>query len=225
MADRRTPLVTGEFYHIYNRGVARQPTFLTKNDYEQALLTLSYYHFVNPPMRLSRFKGLAQKERDAVLEKLRGSAKHVEIISFVFMPNHFHFLLRQSAENGISTFLSQFTNSYTRYVNTKHNRVGAMFQGVFKSVHVESDEQLIHLSRYIHLNPVVSSVVLENKLLSYPWSSLPDYIKGESSLVWLNPVLEHFYSPKEYEKFVFDQVDYGKKLENIKHLTLEDSGR
>lgn len=222
MADRRTPLVTGEFYHIYNRGVARQPTFLIKHDYEQALLTLSYYHFVNPPMRLSRFKGLIQKEQNAVLDKIQSNARHVEIVSFVFMPNHFHFLLKQLTENGISTFLSQFTNSYTKYFNTKRNRVGAIFQGVFKSVHVESDEQLLHLSRYIHLNPVVSSVILENKLLSYPWSSLPDYIKSESSFVWLNPILEYFSSPRDYERFIFDQVDYGKKLEQIKHLTLED---
>ena len=84
------------------------------------------------------------------------------------MPNHFHLLLKQTIDNGISHFLSKFTNSYTKYFNTKYNRVGPVFQGVFKSVHIESDEQLMHLSRYIHLNPVVSAVVEKQNLLSYP---------------------------------------------------------
>lgn len=222
MSDRRVPLVNGEFYHIYNRGVARQPTFLTQYDYEQALLALSYYRFVNPPIRLSRFKELPTEQRDYIFEKLQKTEKHIEIVSFVFMPNHFHFLLKQTTENGISIFLSKFTNSYTKYFNTKRNRVGPMLQGVFKSVHIESDEQLIHVSRYIHLNPVASVFIKETELLSYPWSSLPDYLKRKSSLVYMEPVLDHFPSSNEYKNFVLDRADYAKRLEQIKHLTLED---
>src|SRR3989344_7368319 len=155
MSDRRTPLVKGEYYHIFNRGVARQPTFLNRNDYKRALLTLSYYRFSSPPVRLSRFKEFSQEERNRIALNMQKKKKFAEIISFVFMPNHFHLLLKQTVNNGISHFLSKFTNSYTKYFNTKYNRVGPVFQGVFKSVHIESDEQLMHLSRYIHLNPVV----------------------------------------------------------------------
>jgi len=221
MPDRRVPLVNEEFYHVYNRGVAKQPTFLNHYDYKQALLALSYYKFVNTPIRLSRLKELPREQRDHILEKLQITQKHIEIVSFVFMPNHFHFLVKQTAENGISLFLSKFTNSYTRYLNTKTNRVGPIFQGIFKSVHVETDEQLIHLSRYIHLNPVVSFFIKETELISYPWSSFPDYIKRESSLVYMKPVFEHFSSSDDYKSFVLDKVDYAKRLEEIKHLTLE----
>lgn len=222
MSDRRTPLVTGEFYHIFNRGVARQPIFLSKYDYQQALLALSYYRFTKPPIRLSRFKNLSLVERGKLLKELKTTEKLVEIISYVFMPNHFHFLLKQTADNGISIFLSKLSNSYTKYFNTKHTRPGPLLQGIFKSVHIESDEQLLHLSRYIHLNPAATGVIREDELFSYPWSSLPNFIKGESPLVFLEPVLAHFSSKEDYKKFVLDQVDHARRLEEIKHLTLED---
>ena len=223
MADRRFPIVTGEFYHIFNRGVARQPTFLNKKDYQQALLGLSYYRFKNPPVKLSRFKEFAVDEREKILTGLQKMADlHVKIISFVFMPNHFHFLLQQTLDNGIPNFIGKFTNSYTKYFNTKEERVGPVFQGVYKAVHVLSDEQLIHLSRYIHLNPVVSGVIRESELMIYPWSSFPDFLQGKSSVVSLDLVLNQFSSSEDYKKFVFDQIEYAKKLEEIKHLILED---
>lgn len=221
MSDRRAPLVNDEFYHIYNRGAARQPTFLNQRDYEQAVFAFSYYRFVNPPIRLSRFKELSIRQRKELLDKLQKTEKLVEIVSFVFMPNHFHFLLKQVAENGISIFISKFTNSYTKYFNTKRNRTGPMFQGVFKSVHVESDEQVIHLSRYIHINPVTSVVIKDTELLSYPWSSLSDYLRGRSPLLYMEPVLSHFSSSDDYKNFVLDRIDYAKQLEKIKHLALE----
>lgn len=222
MADKRAPLVTGEFYHVYNRGVAHQPTFQTKGDYDQALLALSYYHFRKPSVRLSRFKELSRERRQQLLIELEESENtHVKIIGFVFMPNHFHFLLEQTQEGGISTFLSKFSNSYTKYFNAKNKRVGPVFQGVFKVVRIETEEQLVHLSRYIHLNPLVSFVVKENEFLSYPWSSLPNFLRGESSLVWMDPVLGYFSSPKSYEEFVLDQIDYGRKLEQMKHLAID----
>ncbi|MBI2011743.1 transposase [Candidatus Daviesbacteria bacterium] len=222
MADKRVPLATGEYYHVYNRGVARQPIFHHQSDYAQALLALSYYRFEKPPVRLSRFKELSKKDRETLLDQLTIKNKVlVKIVSFVLMPNHFHFLLQQTIDNGITIFLSKLSNSYTKYINTKNKRVGPILQGVFKAVHIESNEQLIHLSRYIHLNPVVSFVIKEVELLSYPWSSLPDYIKGQSELVDSEPVLSFFKSGKDYEKFVLDQIDYGKKLEEIKHLTME----
>lgn len=169
MAGRKIILATNEFYHVYNRGVARQPTFLTKWDYQQTILALSYYRFINPPLKLSRFKELSYEQRQKYFSDLEGMGdKLVDIISFVLMPNHFHFLLKQAADGGISKFLSQVTNSYTRYFNTKHKRVGPLFQGTFKAVHVETDEQLIHLSRYIHLNPLVTFLVKEKGSLSYP---------------------------------------------------------
>ncbi|MBI2074497.1 MAG: transposase [Candidatus Levybacteria bacterium] len=222
MADRKFPIVTGHFYHIFNRGVASQPTFMNKRDYEQAMLTLSYYRFKNPPIKLSRLKDLSIKQREDILSSLeRENETWVKFVSFSLMPNHFHFLLFQNQDNGITNFISKFTNSYTKYINTKNIRNGPLFSGVYKSVLVETDEQLIHVSRYIHLNPIVSLVIKEQELFTYPWSSLSDFLKGGSSLVWANPVIDQFKSSEDYRQFVLDQVDYGKKLEQIKHLVLE----
>lgn len=221
MPYNHVPLVTNEYYHVFNRGVARNPVFLSQYDYEQALLALSYYSYVEPPMKLSRFKGLSVEERENVFRNLQGHMRYVDIISFVFMPNHFHLLLQQATDKGISTFVSQFTNSYTRYFNTKHERVGPLFQGVFKAVYIESDEQLLHLSRYIHLNPVASFVIHEKDLLKFRWSSFPEFIAHKPMIVNTKPILEHFSSKEDYKTFVLDQIDYAKELEKIKHLTLE----
>jgi putative transposase len=221
MANIRVPLVNNEYYHVFNRGIARMPVFLSKADYQQALLTLKFYQVVNPPMKLSRFKELPQEQRVAIWQTLSMMPKRVEIVTFTFMPNHFHFLLKQTHEKGISSFLSEFTNSYTRFFNIKYERSGPMYQGLFKAVRVESDEQLIHLSRYIHINAVVGLVILENELFSYPWSSLPYYCSDGRSFVNSESVLKFFSSIDDYKNFLVNHIDYAKELNNIKHLTFE----
>ena len=149
--------------------------------------------------------------------------KIVDITSFTFMPNHFHFLLKQNVNKGISKFLALFQNSYTRYFNTKNTRSGHVFQGQFKAVRVEDDEQLLHLNRYIHLNPHTSYVVKTfSELKQYPYSSLPEYLNNQkNSLCNIQEVLSHFSSLKKYEDFLFDQAGYQRALEKIKHLILE----
>lgn len=135
------------------------------------------------------------------------------------MPNHFHLQVRQLKENGISIFMSQVLNSYTKYFNTKYERVGALFQGAFKSVLIETDEQLIHLSRYIHLNPVVSGISKNPE--DYHWSSYHEYLE-EPVLCSPSEVLNFFQSKEKYKEFVQDQIEYGTILEILKHQTLEN---
>lgn len=139
------------------------------------------------------------------------------------MPNHFHFLLKQVEEEGTSKFMSNFTNSYTRYFNVKNKRNGPLFQGKFKAIRIETDEQLLHLSRYIHLNPYSSYVVKTLKdLEKYPSSSFPEYLgKSQTSLCSKEIILGQFKNLNLYKKFVFDQADYQRRLEKIKHLILE----
>lgn len=222
MASRVNPLVTSEYYHVFNRGVARQPTFLSQRDYQRAILTLDYYRFCDTPFKFSRFEEVSIQEKNKLLQELRSSQNVlVDIVCFVLMPNHFHFLLRQIVEDGISKFVGQFTNSYTRYFNTKHSRPGHIFQGPFKAVHIESQEQLIHLSRYIHLNPYVSSVIKKSELPTYPWSSYPDYIKGNSNTINITSVLSTFRSAQDYQEFIMNHSDYAQQLEIVKHLTLD----
>lgn len=222
MPIRNIPLVTNEYYHVYNRGVERRPTYLRSSDYQEALSGMSYYRFKQPPQRLSYLKRLNPEIRADILSTLRQEEEIlVRIIAFCYMPNHFHLLLQQVAEDGISTFLRRWTNSYTRSFNTKYQRVGPLFQGNFQAVRVESTEQLVHLSRYIHINPVVSAVIRESQLETYRWSSLPEYLSSKIDISEPQLILEQFKSVTEYQSFLRDRISFGKELELIKHLTLE----
>ena len=222
MPGRITPLVSGEVYHIFNRGMNRQPTFTNKREYKRAETTISFYRFLKPPMSLSKFLKLEQIKQNESLDLLQQTNKLVEIFCYCLMPNHFHLLLKQLEDKGISRFLSNLQNSYTKYFNTKHERDGSLFLDQFKAVRVETDEQLVHLSRYIHLNPHTGYVIksLED-LEEYPWSSFPNYLEESGEFVNVKFILDFFKSCKEYKKFVFDQSDYQRKLKEIEHLLIE----
>lgn len=223
MPGRKVPLVNKQTYHILNRGIAHQPIFQNRSNYRRVLETIAYYQFQNPPLRYSHYIRLNIKEKSAYLKNLKKKNLLVENVAYCLMPNHLHFLLRQLKDNGISTFMSNLANSYTRYFNTKYKRVGPLFQGKFKAVRVETDEQLVHLSRYIHLNPFTSYVVKSIKQLEkYPHSSLPEYLNlQKTSMCAKQMILDRFINLQAYKKFVFDQAHYQRKLQNIKHLLFE----
>lgn len=214
MPGRLVPLLNGEIYHVYNRGCEKREIFLQPRDFKRFQPTFYYYQYLGPKISFSK---LPKKKLNSF--QPTPESKLVEIISFVLMPNHFHFIVKQLKENGISIFLSQLSNSYTKYFNKKINRVGPLFQGVFKSVLVESNEQLIHLSRYIHLNPVVSG--LSPNLKTYKWSSYHEYI-GQPVLCLTQPVLESFSSQQKYIEFLEDHIDYATSLEQIKHQVIDE---
>ena len=165
---------------------------------------------------------MAKKNRSLLLTSLKDAPPLVSIHSFILMPNHFHLLLSQTTDSGISLFMQRTGDSYTRYFNTKNERVGPLFQGQFKAVRIESDEQLLHVSRYIHLNPYTSYVVGSlNDALHYPWSSLHQYRATKGGICNVEKILGYFKNYALYEKFLQDQADYQRKLGDIKHLLLE----
>lgn len=222
--NRKLVFQNGSLYHVFNRGIERRNVFQDIREFRRALELVSFYNHKNIRIRYSHFLQLSLKPRESALKRLSESEKLVDILAFCLMPNHFHFLFRQKTDKGISTFIANFTNSFTKYFNTKYKRIGPLFEGVFKAVFVESDDQLIHLSRYIHLNPVASSIVNNNQLLNYKWSSYSAYLslsKENKIVLDKETVLSFFKSSKQYEEFVLDQIDYAKQLEKIKHLTLE----
>jgi len=224
MPGRKIPLVNNEIYHIFNKGLASRPTFLNRREYSRAIEAMQYYQNINIPVKYARFLTLSSNERQKILKKFTEQKDHlVDIICFCFMPNHFHFLVKQLAENGISRFMSNFTNSYTRYFNTKYKRSGPLFIGKFKSVRIETDKQLAHVSRYIHLNPLTSYIVKTTKdLEEYPYSSFPEYMgTSASKLCDKSKLLSLFKGKNSYKKFVFDNSDYQRELNKIKHLLLE----
>lgn len=222
MPGRIVPIVTNEVYHVFNRGIDRRTTFSTKREFARAIETIKFYRFVKPPVRLSKFLTLPHERQKDILKALSEKETLIDVICFCLMPNHFHLLLRQKKDNGISKFLSNFQNSYTRYFNTRHERDGALLLDQFKAVRIETDEQLLHVSRYIHLNPYTSFVVKSlDELRTYPWFSLSNYLRGEASFIDTHFVLSFFKNVKDYERFVFDQADYQRRLKEIEHLTIE----
>ena len=221
MPYRKIILADNEIYHVVNRSVAQVPIFEGVRDYQRALEVIDFYRHVKPFLSFSHYKRLPKEEKERFYENLKKKKHLVEILTFCLMPNHFHFLLRQNKDGGISTFMRTLQNSYARYFNTKNKRVGALFQSMFKAVRIETDEQLIHVSRYIHLNPVSAYLIEINDLEDYPWSSFPAYLE-KSKKLFINPnsILSHFKSKNAYKKFVSDQADYQRKLQMIKNFNL-----
>lgn len=225
MPGRKEVIATGEVYHVINRGTASQPVFLNNKDYQRTANTLFYYRNRKLPMRYSKFLEKSYDERLRIFKELSKQEDFlIEIMAYCFMPNHFHLLLRQIVDDGISKFLSKFTNSYTRYFNTKRKRNGPLFQGKFKAVRIETDEQLLHVSRYIHLNPYTSFIVKEiDDLVNYIYSSFPEYLgKAKVNSCHKEDILGQFKNIQVYKKFVFNQADYQRELQNIRHLMLEE---
>ena len=224
MAPRKYPLITGEIYHVFNRGNNKQPTFTKKREYERALSTISYYKYQLPPVKLSRYLACLPQLRDAYDKRLQDCKKIVHIISFCLMPNHYHLILYQNIDNGISKFIANFQNSYTKYFNKRNKRDGGLFLDQFKAIRVENDEQLIHTNRYIHLNPYSSYIVTTLKdNESYPWSSLSHYLKRNSNIIDDHNLILGIFkkNKKSYRKFINDQADYQRSLNSIKHLVFE----
>jgi len=227
-ARRRAPLVSDHIYHIFNRGVAKLPTFTSPHEYRRALELINYHRFANIPFKYSTYLKLPFGEQAIIDAKLqKDNDLLVKIITFKLMPNHFHFIVKQVKDGGISKYISRFTNSYTKYVNEKNRRVGPLFQGKFKSVLIKTDEQLLHLSRYIHLNLYTDKIAATFKeLLTYVYSSLPHYIGTHTyDFVDSEPILSHFKDASAYKQFVLRYAQYQRTLGRIKKLTLEHSAK
>lgn len=223
MSYRHTPIVIGEIYHTFNRSIARQPIFLNSRNYNRALELINFYSYAKPRLRFSHYNRLPLKEKADFIDDLKANGhKQIQLFAFCLMPNHVHFLMKEAQKNGISRFMSNFQNSYAKYLNIKTDRTGSLFQSMFKAVRIESDEQLIHICRYIHLNPLTSYVIKDiNDLEKYNWSSYLEYFNERSEIVDIDLILRFFPSKEKFKKFVLDQVDYQRELDKIKHLRLE----
>jgi len=224
MPYRYTPLIKNQIYHVFNQGIARLPIFLKPRDYDRALETIKYYSYLKPDLRFSHYNRLPFEQRVDFLKRLKTSnQKQVQILALSLMPNHVHFLIKEIIDKGISSFMRRFQDSYAKYFNTKTKRSGSLFLSMFRAVRIESDEQLLHVARYIHLNPLTSYLLRDiSDLENYPWSSFPEYIgKREPDIVDPSIVLEFFPSIEKFKNFTFDQLDYQRELEKVKHLIFE----
>ena len=222
MPYRKIPIVAGEIYHVFNRSVAKQPIFISQKDYQRSVEVIDFYRHKDLPMRFSYYNRLAIPQKQKLIKIIAETSSIVEILAFCLMPNHVHFLLKSLTDHGIIHFMSNFQNSYAKYFNTRHQRTGTLFQPMFKAVRIESEEQLIHVNRYIHLNPVTSYILKTiEELESYPWSSYPEYLGITSGFTSIALILGLFKNTSSYRKFTADQVNYQRQLSKIKHLMLE----
>lgn len=213
MPARITPLVNEHIYHVYNRGVEKRRVFEDRRCYKRLLQAIRYYQLTGPKPKFSH-------SFNNRLYKPNPDKKIVDILCYCLMPNHFHLLIKQLTEGGISEFISKLINSYTKFYNLKYKRVGPLFQGQFKAVLIESDEQLIHVSRYIHLNPIASFLVKD--LNQYEWSSYKEYTHNILGICSKKEITGLFKDNTSYQKFCLDQVSYAQNLERIKHQLIED---
>ncbi len=218
MVYREEKPVVGEYYHVFNRGVEKRSVFSDARDYQRFTEIARYYLDSDPPISFSQRARMAPEIQHRVLDYSEGL---VEVVCYCLMPNHFHFLVRVVKDQGLETWVRRMINSYTRSFNTRSTRVGSLFQGPYKIVHVSSNEQLLHLSRYIHLNCVVAGLCPHAE--DYRYSSMGLYLKPDQPS-WINSsiVLDQFSSPADYQRFVADHVSYALDLDRIKHLLLED---
>ncbi len=222
MPYRKIVFATEEIYHVFNRSIAKVPIFNYQKDYNRLLSLIDYYRFA-PDMSFSHYNRLEKTLKEQYFQNLVNSKNHtVEIMSFCLMPNHFHLLLKQKTDYGVKNFVSNIQNGYAKYFNVRSDRSGSLFQAMFKAVRIENDEQLLHVSRYIHLNPSTAFIVEPEKLFSYKWSSLPEYLGIiDSVFTDFHLILDLIGGREKYKNFILDQADYQRQLGKIKHLCLE----
>ena len=215
MPSRKVPLVTGEYYHIFNRSQFSLPIFKKDADAKAFFKTLIYYTLVNPPRRLSYEKRYTKN----INEPIDYNNRLVSILAYCIMPNHFHLLLKQEVDGGISTYMQRLTLSFVHYYNVKNNQKGHLFESGFKSVLIESENQLLHVSRYIHLNP--TSAKLIDDPLKYKYSSLQYYVYGGERLPLLFDSIVKTGTREHYRQFVYDNIEYQQTLQYIKNQLID----
>jgi len=206
-----------EIYHVVNKSIAGFKIFNSDSEFSRMIDTICYYQKEHPQVKFSKF--IKENPRGKNHESLERE-KLVEIVAYCIMPTHLHLLLKQLKENGISIFTGNVLNSYTRYFNIKHRRKGPLWEGRSKKILVETEEQLLHLTRYIHLNPVTAYLV--GKPEEWLASSYREYllcIHEEDKICNYKDMLD--ISPSYYRKFVEEGIFYQKELANIKKLIYE----
>jgi putative transposase len=181
MVQRRETFIEGHYYHIYNRGVDKSPIFFNPANYEYCLRLIKRY-----------------KARYGVA-----------VIAYCLMPNHYHLLLRQDGDIPVYRFINSLFNSYVQAVNRQQNRKGTLFEGKYQFVHIDRDEHIIHLCRYIHLNPVKANLVSRPE--DWQYSNYREWVNLRGGTLKDKDFIEGtFQSPKEY--VVFCQ-DYSERIE------------
>lgn len=217
--DKQNP-VTGEIYHVFTKSIAGFRIFNDADEFRRIKEISRYYQQKDVAIKFSRFKQL-QAELDIPVKPINSEERIVNIIAYCFMPTHIHLILKQLEDNAISVYMNNVLNSYTRYFNIRHKRKGPLWEGRFKKVLVVNDEQLFHLTRYIHLNPVTSNLIEKAEQWGAS-SSYQEYLNknpGPDRITFFEEILD--INPAEYREFVEERKDYQQELKKIKDMLFE----
>ncbi|MEX0651980.1 MAG: transposase [Candidatus Paceibacterota bacterium] len=229
---RKVPFVNNEYYHIFNRGVDKRTVFEDKFDIERFFESMKIFNRVKPVGSILEYSVKRRKDgnfggRTAKITT-KTEERLVDFVSYCLNPNHFHFILRQRSDGGISEFMKRLGGGYTWYFNNKHSRNGALFQGKFKSVHINSNEYLLHLSAYVNLNNRVHNFGGPTaKIIRSSWDEYIGVDNKESKKVYCDKdiILGQFKNKKEYKKFaensLRDILKNKEKAEELEILLLE----
>jgi len=226
MAKRKVPLLNGEYYHIYNRGVDKRNIFTTESDIERFTQSMREFNTVEPIGSIYE-NSFRKVTRQTINHQLGNQvSKLVEIISYCINPNHYHFILRQIEDQGISKFMKSLNGGYTKYFNEKNKRNGSLFQGKFQSVHVASNEQLLYVHAYVNLNYIVHGLVGVNgepisNLIRSSWN---EYIgKNKNNMCEKDIILGQFENIDTYKKDSLAIVsEIAQKRHEFKNFLLEE---
>ncbi len=199
MPRRKISFTNGHYYHIYNRGTEKRKIFLDKSDYDR---------FITGMIEFNTEKPIGSLFQNSFRELSTRGTKLVEIVAYCLNPNHYHFILRQNTENGVSNFMLRLTGGYARYFNEKYQRNGSLFQGPFQAVQIADDHYLKHLSVYVNLNNLAHQ--LPKKDLALTRTSWEQYSPDTYHAATINKefvpvqnafILSFFKDKEDYSQF------------------------
>ncbi len=222
--NSRKIYVENSYYHIYNRGVEKRDIFGDDQDYS---VFLSYLHqYLEPKNEKLLHERLAEgdlkwdeKRKILNLLGLNNFSGEIDLITYCLMPNHFHLLVKQNSPESIDKFTNSLLTRYVGFFNRKYQRVGRLFQDVYKAVLIDSEEQLLHLSRYIHRNPLELGGNSRSHQSKY--TSLPEYL-GKRNTNWIkSQEILNYFSKTNPQNSYLSFVEETDNLELLMEITLE----
>lgn len=174
---RKHKFITGQYYHIYNRGVDKRDIFMNQDDLDRFVVSIKEFNNIKP---IGSLKEVLKNRTD--LDRLKNEDKPlVSIVCYCINPNHFHFIIKQEADGGISEFLKRLLGGYAKYFNQVHFRTGALFQGRFKSKFIEKDDYFLKIRPYVNVNYLIHDIPSEKSHLIL--SSCQEYDSLKFNLV------------------------------------------
>ena len=217
---RKEILANNEYYHIYSRSIAKYVIFNNEQEYSRMIGLIDILKYKNFSYSFSKFKELKSEQQLLIKDQLKKQNNVlVDIVAYCIMPTHIHLILKQNKDDGITKYMGKLLNSYSKYFNTNHKRIGPLWAGRFKNVRVQDDDHLLHLTRYIHLNPCSANLV--NKPEYWNYSSYNEYInKVNNKICSYKNIIS--IKPNRYKSFVEDRKDYQVKLSQIKHFLIDN---